>query len=35
LSLIGPIEAHIIAVKSSHALNTELARRIHERYFAE
>jgi UDP-3-O-[3-hydroxymyristoyl] N-acetylglucosamine deacetylase len=35
LSLIGPIEAHIIAAKSSHALNTELARRIHERYFAE
>lgn len=31
LSLIGPIEAHIVAVKSSHALNTELARCIHER----
>lgn len=32
ISLIGPIEAHIVAVKSSHALNTELARRIFERY---
>lgn len=30
LSLTGPIKAHIIAVKSSHALNTELARYIHE-----
>ena len=32
LALIGPVEAHIVAVKSSHALNTELARRIHERF---
>lgn len=31
-ALIGPLEAHIVAVKSSHALNTELARRIYERY---
>lgn len=32
LSLIGPIKAHIVAVKSSHALNTELARCIYERF---
>lgn len=34
-SLIGPIEAHIVAVKSSHSLNTELARRIYECYSQE
>jgi UDP-3-O-[3-hydroxymyristoyl] N-acetylglucosamine deacetylase len=32
LALLGPVEAHIIAAKSSHALNTELARYIYERY---
>lgn len=29
LALIGPIRAHIVAVKSSHALNTDLARKIY------
>jgi len=33
LALIGPVEAHIIAAKSSHALNTELARYIYEHHF--
>lgn len=33
LALLGPIQAHIIAAKSSHALNTELARCIYERNF--
>lgn len=30
LSLVGKIKAHIIAVKSSHALNIQLARKINE-----